>query len=48
MKEAYMMDLDILVVWAEGQEWAVKEEENRYSYRLEGEYGEWLPPSRYF
>lgn len=38
-----MMDPEMQWVSSQGQEWIVKREENKYFYRLEGEYGPWIP-----
>ena len=38
-----MMDLDKHVVWANGQEWIVKQEHHQYFHRLENNYGNWIP-----
>ncbi|MEX2493934.1 MAG: hypothetical protein WD425_19505 [Nitrospirales bacterium] len=31
------------VVWAAGVEWIIKLEDERYSHRPEGDYGDWQP-----
>lgn len=35
------MDPNMHVIWADGQEWIVKREDQQYFYRPEGEYGTW-------
>jgi hypothetical protein len=38
------MDEDeILQLWAEGEDWVIKHQNNQYFYRPEGKYGDWKP-----
>ncbi len=38
---------EIRQLWAEGQDWVIKRQNDQYFYRPEGKYGDWqtgLPP----
>jgi hypothetical protein len=39
----FMDQEEIRQVWAEGHDWVIKRQNNQYSYRPEGKYGDWKP-----
>ena len=34
---------EIRQLWAEGQDWVIKRQNNEYFYRPEQKYGDWIP-----
>ena len=34
---------EICQLWAEGEQWVIKRQDNQYFHRPEGKYGDWQP-----